>query len=131
MEKPKLLVADFRYGIRFWQHMLEPEYELAAYVSDDQSLLEAEKQMKPDLVIVNLAVSGLGGLETICDLKERGSGVKVIVLVGDGHEHRVTDALAAGVSGCVQQFFLGFELSQAIDQVLAGHTFISPRFSAG
>jgi DNA-binding NarL/FixJ family response regulator len=125
--KPRLLLADDHTllldGLRM---MLEPEFELAGVVEDGQSLLTAAETLKPDLVLLDIAMPALNGIDAARQLKKMRPGTKVIFLTMHSDPDYITEAFRAGASGYLLKRSAASELITAIREVLAGGTYISP-----
>ncbi len=127
MSRPKILLADdhtmFSQGL---QSLLEDEFELVGTVSDGQALVEAVDHFKPDVIVVDISMPVLNGLDAIRQLKEKGVSASVIFLTMHADESLVAEAFRCGASGYVLKQSAGEELISAIRQVLAGHEYVTP-----
>ncbi len=125
--QPIILLADdhvlVAQGIR---KLLEPEFELLRIVSDGRALLKAVEECSPDVVIVDISLPLLNGLDASRQILKRNPAIKVIVLTMHSEPNFVTEALRIGVSGYVLKQSVGLELTQALKEVLNGNTFVSP-----
>jgi DNA-binding NarL/FixJ family response regulator len=79
--RPRILLADdspaVESGIR---RLLEPEFEVVGSVGDGRSLLTAAKKLRPDILIVDILMPGLNGLEAVRRLRKKRLGGKAIFL---------------------------------------------------
>lgn len=125
--KPSILLADdhvlVAQGI---QKLLEPEFELQRIVPDGRTLLKAVEECQPDVVIVDISLPLLNGLDASRQILKHNPGVKVLILTMHSEQSFVTEALRIGVSGYVLKQSVGSELVQALKEVLNGKTFVSP-----
>lgn len=108
------------------QKLLEPEYELVGIVADGRSLVTAAAKLQPDLVVVDISLPLLNGLDASQQLKKNNPNLKIIVLTMHSEPNFVTQAFRVGVSGYVLKQSVGSELVQAIREVIKGRTFVSP-----
>jgi DNA-binding NarL/FixJ family response regulator len=108
------------------QKLLEPEYELVGIVADGRSLVAAAAKLHPDIVVVDISLPLLNGLDASQQLKKNNPNLKIIVLTMHSEPNFVTQAFRVGVSGYVLKQSVGSELVQAIREVVKGRTFISP-----
>jgi DNA-binding NarL/FixJ family response regulator len=115
-----LLIAE---GI---QKLLEPEFEFVGIVADGRSLVAAVTKLQPDIAVVDISLPLLNGLDASRHIKKENPHVKIIVLTMHSEATFVEQAFRVGVSGYVLKQSVGSELVQAIQEVLKGHTFISP-----
>ena len=125
--RPTILLADdhvlVAQGI---QKLLEPEFELLRIVPDGRALLKAVEECSPDVVIVDISLPLLNGLDASRQILKHKPATKVIVLTMHSESSFVTEALRIGVSGYVLKQSVGSELAQALKEVLNGNTFVSP-----
>lgn len=125
--QPSILLADdhvlVAQGI---QKLLEPEFKLLRIVPDGRALLKAVEECRPDVVIVDISLPLLNGLDASRQILKHNPAVKVIVLTMHSEQSFVTEALRIGVSGYVSKQSVGSELVQALKEVLNGNTFVSP-----
>ena len=108
------------------QKLLEPEYELVGIVADGRSLVAAAAKLQPDIVVVDISLPLLNGLDASQQLKKNNPNLKIIVLTMHSEPNFVTQAFRVGVSGYVLKQSVGSELVQAIREVVKGRTFVSP-----
>ncbi len=108
------------------QKLLEPEYELVGIVADGRSLVTAAAKLQPDIVVVDISLPLLNGLDASQQLKKNNPNLKIIVLTMHSEPNFVTQAFRVGVSGYVLKQSVGSELVQAIREVAKGRTFVSP-----
>ena len=125
--KPSVLLADdhvlVAQGI---QKLLEPEFELQRIVSDGRALLKAVEECRPDVVIVDISLPLLNGLDASRQILKHHPAIKVLIQTMHSEQNFVTEALRIGVSGYVLKQSVGSELVQALNEVLHGKTFVSP-----
>ena len=108
------------------QKLLEPEYELVGIVADGRSLVAAAAKLQPDIVVVDISLPLLNGLDASQQLKKNNPNVKIIVLTMHSEPNFVTQAFRVGVSAYLLKQSVGSELVQAIREVVKGRTFVSP-----
>lgn len=129
---PTILLADdhvlVAQGI---QKLLEPEFQLLKIVADGRALLKAVEECSPDVIIVDISLPLLNGLDASRQILKHNAAIKVIVLTMHSEESFVTEALRIGVSGYVLKQSVGSELLQALKEVLNGNTFVSPIVAEG
>jgi DNA-binding NarL/FixJ family response regulator len=89
-------------------------------------LLDAAAKLKPDLIIVDIAMPELDGIKAARELLKTGTKAKIIFLTIQKDEDYINAALATGAHGYVLKYRMQSDLITAIQQVLKGRSFISP-----
>jgi DNA-binding NarL/FixJ family response regulator len=134
MKKIKVLLADDHALVRAGLvKLLEsmPDIEVLGEANDGLQLLELAHALRPDLVLMVIAMPGLNGLETTARLLKAAPGTKVIILSMHQDEQYVRQALRVGTSGYLLKDSAPTELSLAIHAVARGDTYLSPAISRG
>ena len=127
MPRPTLLLADDHAivadGLR---SLLSDEFDLVGVVHDGRALLEKAEQLKPALIVTDISMPGLNGLDAIRQLRKLGVSSKVIVLTMHIEPDLASRAFRAGVSGYLLKQSAGEELIGAIREVLKGRVYLTP-----
>ena len=121
--KLRIALADDHHLIRSGLKLLLGSNETLSIVgeaSDGTSALLLVEQLQPDILLLDLAMPGMDGLECLRELKRRDLPTRVIVLSMFEDENYVLAAMSAGAQGYVQKSAIDTELFQAIDNVAAG-----------
>ena len=121
--KLRIALADDHHLIRSGLKLLLGSNETLSIVgeaSDGTSALLLVEQLQPDILLLDLAMPGMDGLECLRELKRRDLPTRVIVLSMFEDENYVLAAMSAGALGYVQKSAIDTELFQAIDNVAAG-----------
>jgi DNA-binding NarL/FixJ family response regulator len=125
--KPRLLLADdhtlLLEGIRL---MLEPEFDLVGSVEDGQALLTAAKALKPDIILLDISMPRLNGIDAARQLRKILPSIRLIFLTMHAGEDYVTEAFRAGARGYLLKRAAASELLTAIHTVLKGNHYVSP-----
>jgi DNA-binding NarL/FixJ family response regulator len=125
--KPRLLLADdhtlLLEGIRL---ILEPEFDLVGSVEDGQALLAAAKTLKPDLILLDISMPRLNGIDAARRLRKLLPSTKLIFVTMHASTDYVTEAFRAGAMGYVLKRAAASELLAAIRAVLKGNHYVSP-----
>src|SRR5262245_14202215 len=130
MRKPRLLLADdHTMVLEGLTCLLEPEFEVVGKAVDGRAMLTMATKLKPDIVIADVSMPLLSGIEAVRQLKRKDARVKVIILSMHSDVELATEALRAGASGYVLKHAAAESLSRAIHEVLKGGTYVSPRIS--
>ncbi len=131
MAKIRILVADdhpiVAEGLR---SLLEPTFELVAIVENGRELIAAAKKLKPDAIVVDISMPLLNGIDAVSQIRSEGIQAKIIFLTMHTEASYARRALAAGASAYVLKHSAASELLFAIQQSLAGRTFVTPTIAA-
>jgi DNA-binding NarL/FixJ family response regulator len=106
-----------------------PHFEIVAEAQDGWDALRAVEKHRPDLVLIDLSMPRLNGLEALAEIKKQHPETKVIVLTVHKTEEYVLAALERGANGYVLKEANHAELVLAINQVLEGKRYLSPGIS--
>ncbi len=127
MKRARVLLADdhkiIMEGLR---SLLEPEFELAGTVEDGRALVAAAQELNPDVVVADISMPLLNGIEAVRQLKKAGSRAKVIFLTMHPDATYAARAFEAGASGFVLKHSASSELLTAIREALKGRTYVTP-----
>jgi DNA-binding NarL/FixJ family response regulator len=127
MNRPRVLMADdHRMVAEGLKRLLDPEFELVGVVEDGLALIEAAKKLHPDIIIADITMPGLNGLEAIAQIKKECPRIKVVTLTMHREVAYARRALDAGASAFVLKHSAPEELLTAIRAALAGKTYITP-----
>jgi DNA-binding NarL/FixJ family response regulator len=127
MTRIKILLADDHILFcNLLREVLEPEYEVVGCASDGRELLKTAAALQPDMVIVDIGMPLLNGLEAGRRLKQSNPKLKLIYLTMANNVEYAREALHAGASAFVLKNTKTAELLQAIRQSLRGMTYMAP-----
>ena len=104
----------------------EHEFDVVGAVGDGQQLIDAARRLRPDVIVTDLSMPGLGGLDVLELLKAERIDSKVVVLTMHNDGERATRALRAGASAFLLKESAGEELFNAIQQALQGRVYLTP-----
>jgi len=130
----RVLLADdhtlVRAGLR---KLLEsvPDIEVVGEAGDGLALLELAEQLQPHLVLMDIAMPGLNGLEATARLVKASPGIRVMILSMHQNEEYVRRALRNGAVAYLLKDAAPMELGLAVAAVLRGETYLSPAVSKG
>jgi len=110
--------------------LLQREFSVVGSVTDGTRLVDAARQHRPDVIVTDLAMPGLSGLEALRRLRLDGSSAKVIFLTMHADAQLAAEALRAGASGFVVKHSAGKELIEAIRTALRGGTYVTPSLAS-
>ena len=127
MKRARILVADdhsiILAGVR---SLLEPEWELAGHVEDGRSLVEVALKLRPDLIIADIGMPVLNGIDALKQIRKVWPEVKILFLTMHANLMYLKGAMRAGGSGYVLKSSAAEELRPAIRKILKGQIFVSP-----
>jgi DNA-binding NarL/FixJ family response regulator len=121
-----LLADDYVGLLTAWRRLLEPSYEVVGCVRDGRALLEAASTLSPDVVIADLSMPELNGLEACRHIKHASPQTKVILVTAGGDQWVARAAFRAGASGFVLKHSAADDLITAIQSALIGNTYCTP-----
>ena len=128
--RPRLLLADdHAIVVEGLRRLLQPEFDFVGAVGDGWALLEAAERLKPDVIVADVSMPLLNGIEAVRRLKKVCPRAKVIILSMHGDVEVAVGALKAGASGYVLKHSAAEALSNAIWEVLEGRIYVSPRIA--
>jgi DNA-binding NarL/FixJ family response regulator len=132
-EQIKVLLVDDHAILREGVHALlarEPDITVVGEAADGQEAVEQVPRLRPDVVIMDIVMPRMNGLEATRLIKERHADVRVLILsMYDDHEY-VVQIIQAGASGYVLKRVVTEDLVRAIHEVYAGDSFLYPPIAA-
>jgi DNA-binding NarL/FixJ family response regulator len=132
MPRPRVLLADdHQMLLDALKQMLEPRYEVVGMVRDGRALLEAAVRLQPDVVVVDIGMPQLNGLDAARQFKSSVPKAKLVFMTMNEEPDLVGEAFRAGASAFLLKKEAAFELTEAIDKVLKGYSYITPRAKEG
>jgi len=127
MNNPRVLIADdhriLAEGVR---GLLEPGFEVVGIVDDGRELVEAAKKLQPDVIVADISMPSLNGIEAAVQLRDSGVTSKVVFLTQHREVAYARRAIEAGAVGFVLKHSVATELVTAIHEALRGQTYITP-----
>ena len=128
MSRKRVLLADdhamFHEGL---EKLLSPIYEIAGRVQDGRALVAAVTDLEPDLVVADISMPELNGIEAIREMKGSGIDTKVVLLTMHEDPEYAIEALNAGALGYVVKHSASSELLSALEEAVNGRTYVTPR----
>ncbi len=125
----KIVLADdhtvVRKGIRDFLST-ESDFDIVGEAGDGLETVNLVTNLKPDILVLDIVMPGINGLEVTRQLHNRNSETRVVILSLQDNEAYITAALISGASGYVFKESTSKELVKAIRAVLAGDCYISP-----
>jgi DNA-binding NarL/FixJ family response regulator len=128
-EKIRILLVDdqrlMREGLRILLE-LEPDLQIVGEVGDGQAALEAYAELEPDVVLMDVRMPGMDGVEATWRLRERWPQARIIILTTFDDDEYVFEGLRAGARGYLLKDVSGHDLAEAVRTVAAGGALIEP-----
>jgi DNA-binding NarL/FixJ family response regulator len=132
MTRPRILIADdHQLMADALRHLLQAEFDVVGTVADGRALLKAAAELKPDLVVVDIGMPLLNGLDAAEQLKATQPDIKVIVLTQQREPRYAVEAFRRKASGYLLKDSAASELTAAIREVLQGRSYVSPLIAEG
>ena len=132
MAAPRIVLADdHTLLVEAFRKLLEPQYEVVGTVADGRALVETAPKLKPDVIVVDIAMPLMNGLEAGLRLKELMPSVKLIFLTMNEDPDLAVDAIHSGGSGYLLKSSAASELMQAIQLALKGKSYVTPQIARG
>jgi len=121
-----LLADDHALLTEALARLLEPRFEIVGTVADGHALVSRAKKLQPDVVLIDIAMPMLDGIEAGRQLREALPACKLIFLTMAQDPELAAEVMRIGASAYVLKTSAGWELVQAIDGALRGHTYVTP-----
>lgn len=130
MGRPRILLADdHTMVVEAFRKLLEPEFEIVGTVSDGQSLVRLAPELKPDVIVVDIGMPFLSGMDAGRRLKGLLPGTKLIVLTMNEDTELAAEALRSWASGYLLKKSAGSELVNAVWGALKGKSYVTPKIA--
>lgn len=127
MSKSRVLLADdhqiLAEGLR---GLLEPEFDVVGVVADGRELIAAAKKLRPDVIVADITMPSLNGIEAASQLRDAGVQSKVVFLTMHRDVAYARRAMDAGATGYVLKHSASKELVTAVRDALRGQTYVTP-----
>ena len=128
MKKSRILLADdHNLLLDAYRRLLEPEYEIVGAASDGKTLIHLAQQLAPDLIVIDLGLPLLNGMDAGAQVKTLMPKIRLVVVTMNEDVSVAVKALRTWASGFLLKKCAGTELVFAIREVLAGRTYVNPR----
>jgi DNA-binding NarL/FixJ family response regulator len=121
-----LLADDHNLVAEACKNLLEPEFDVVAIVNDGRALVRAAAECKPDVLIIDIAMPLLNGLDAGEQVKHDLPGAKLVYLTMNVDPEVAADAFRRGASGYLPKNAAASELITAVREVLKGKSYLSP-----
>ena len=130
MNRKRILLADdHKMLLAAFRKLLEPDYEIVGVVEDGRALIAAAQELVPDIIVLDIAMPVLNGLDAGRHIKKQFPDIKLIYLTVKEDPDLVAEAFRAGASGYLLKSSAASELQQAIEQALRNRNYVTPLIS--
>ena len=125
--RPRVLLADdHRLVAEALKSLLAPDFELVGMVEDGRALVQAAQALRPDVIVADITMPHLNGIDALLELRKGGDRTPVVFLTMHRDVTFARRALEAGASGFVLKHSAPAELVTAIRAALDGKTYVTP-----
>jgi DNA-binding NarL/FixJ family response regulator len=129
--RPRVLLADDHLLVaEALTSLLTPEFDLVGVVEDGRALLEAAARLRPDVIVADVSMPHLNGIDALVQLRQGGDRTPVVFLTMHRDVTFARRALDVGASGFVLKHSASVELVAAIRAALQGKTYLTPQLAA-
>lgn len=127
MKRPRVFLADDHFDfLQAVTMLLEPHFDLVGTVSDGASLVSEVQRLKPDVIVADISMPVMNGIEAVQKLNQIGSTAKIVFLTIQTGEQFVDACLAEGAQGYVWKGLMHSHLVPAILAALDNQAYVSP-----
>jgi DNA-binding NarL/FixJ family response regulator len=120
-----LLAEDHIVVAEGLRALLKDSFELVGTVHDGRALLEAVEKLSPDVIVTDISMPLLNGLDAVRQIRERGFSARIIVLTMHSDTQLAAEAFRAGISGYLLKISPAEELINAIREVFQGRSYVT------
>jgi DNA-binding NarL/FixJ family response regulator len=132
MALPRVMLADdHAIVVDAFRKLLEPHCEIVGTVSDGRALLEKAAQLNPEVIVADIGMPLMNGLEAGLRVKEQMPAMKLIFLTMNQDPDLAIEAMRCGASGYLLKTSAGSELIHAIQMALKGKSYVTPQIVWG
>lgn len=132
MKRPRIILADdHTLLVEAFRKLLESNYDVVGTVADGRALLDAAPVLKPDVVVIDVGMPRMNGLEAGRQIKKMMPAVKLVFLTMNGDPDLAVQIMREGASGYVLKTSAASELMQAIQVAVKGGRYVTPKVAMG
>jgi DNA-binding NarL/FixJ family response regulator len=132
VKRPRVVLADDHQMLReAFARLLEPTCDIVGTASDGRALLSVAAELHPDIIVLDISMPSLNGLDAARHLQRTMPEVKVIFLTVNEDPDLAAQAMQEGASGYLLKNSAASELQRAIDDAMQGRTYITPLIAKG
>jgi DNA-binding NarL/FixJ family response regulator len=128
--RPRVLLADdHTMLLDAFRRLLEPRCEIVGTAGDGRTLLDLAASSRPDVIVLDISMPGLNGIDACAQLRRKLPETKFVFLTMNEDPDTAAHAISLGASGYLLKNSASAELFTAIEHALAGKTFVTPWLS--
>jgi DNA-binding NarL/FixJ family response regulator len=132
MSRPRVLLADdHALLLGAFEKLLADEFDIVGQVSDGRAVVAAAETLNPDVVVLDISMPLLNGLEAGRQIKQKSRGVTLVFLTMNEDADLAAEAFRSGASAYVLKRSAASELMTAIREVVQGRSYITPLITEG
>ena len=132
MKIPRVLLADdHKIVLEGLRGLLDSEFDIVGAVEDGRTLVAEAKQLSPDVVVADISMPGLNGMEAARQIRKIDERIKIVFLTMHADVSYAAGAFEAGASGFVLKHSAPQELITAIREAMQGRTYVTPMIAGG
>src|ERR1700758_352446 len=132
MKLPRAILADDHNLVaEALRGLVASQFEVVAIVADGHALVASATALKPDIIVVDVAMPLLNGLDAFRQLRQKMPGVKFVFLTMNEDPELGVEAMRSGASGYVLKKCAASELLQAMQLALRGKSYVTPQIARG
>jgi DNA-binding NarL/FixJ family response regulator len=132
MKGPRVLLADdHTLLLGAFEKLLAPECDIVGHVSDGRALLAAAETLRPDVIVLDIAMPLMNGLEAARHVKQRLRNVKLVFVTMHEDADLAAEAFRSGASAYLLKRSAASELMTAIREVMKGRSYVTPLVTEG
>jgi len=130
MSRQRIVLADdHKMLLAAFRKLLEPDYEIVGVVEDGHALLAAAEELVPDIIVLDIAMPRLNGIDAARQIKQKFPDIKLIFLTVNEAPDLIAEAFRAGASGYLLKSSAASELHEAIERAVRNRNYITPLLS--
>jgi len=130
--RPRILLADdHTLLLDAFRRLLEPQCDIVGTACDGRALIELALKTNPDIIVLDISMPCLNGIDACAQLRQKLPGVKCIFLTASEDADLAAQAIATGASGFLLKSSAAGELTVAIESARLGRTYITPLITKG
>ena len=132
MPRPRVLLADdHALLLAAFEKLLADHCEVVGVVSDGRALVDAAERLRPDVIVLDIAMPLLNGLDAGRQIKQKLREVRLVFLTMNEDPALAAEAFRAGASAYLLKRSAASELSTALDEVMRGRSYVTPLVTGG
>jgi DNA-binding NarL/FixJ family response regulator len=132
MARPRVVLADDHILLLgAFEKLLAEDCEIVGQVSDGRALVDAAQKLKPDLIVLDISMPLLNGLEAARQIKQQMRSIKLVFVTMNEDADLAAEALRSGASAYLLKRSAASELATAIREVMQGRSYITPLITEG